>query len=622
MNLRVFLGIVAVFLSLSGTATKIAILSDIHVTPGNQCEEKLQEAVNEINGCDNLDLVVVNGDLTNEGSDEQLINVKRILDQLNLPQYVIPGNHENNWSQSATKTFADLWGNDRFVAETDSLIIVGINCGPYMKMGDGHIKQEDLHWLASTLSQKANNGKRVVSFNHYPLSDDLDNYQDYAAILENYRVLIHVNGHYHKNHPYRCGEIECMMVRSLDRKNGDFGYTVMDITPDSVLFYQKKLGEAPQRIHGVEARKTAPKHKLKDQKGSLVEGKNMTIPSGWRVTKVWTDSASVFTRVGFGEDNVFIGNSLGTAKAIDRRSGECKWKYNTGASLFSRIASASGKVVIPGADKRLVFVDVNDGHEIESRVSNGPYVADGIVEDSFLYQGGYKKFEKFDLASNELIWRYDSIGNYCQASPTLTNDKVIFGAWDTYLYCLDKNTGKLIWKWSNGKSANMLGPGNVVPIVSGEQVIIVAPDRYLSSINLNTGETNWRDNSNKYRESLGISEDRKTAYAKTMDGELVAIDLTSPAFKEAWIIDMGLGYDHAPCIVAEKDGIVWAGSRRGKLTAVDPVSKNIIFSQYLGTSEINGIDVDPHTGEIWVSLIEGTVWKVSTTSQDNPQKPK
>ena len=131
---------------LAGAAQRIALLADIHVTPGNTNEEKLRAAVAEINR-GHYDAVVVNGDLTNEGSDEQLANVKAILDGIKAPLFVLPGNHENNWSQSATKTFVDLWGNDRFVARLDSLVIVGINCGPFMKMGDGHIKQEDLHWL-------------------------------------------------------------------------------------------------------------------------------------------------------------------------------------------------------------------------------------------------------------------------------------------------------------------------------------------------------------------------------------------------------------------------------------------------------------------------------------------
>ena len=147
------------------SAQKIAVLSDVHVTPGNANEQALKDAVQEINGGD-YDLVVVDGDLSNEGSDAELANVSAILRGITHPLFVLPGNHENNWSQSATKTFIDTFGNDRFVTEADSLVIIGINCGPFMKMGDGHIKQEDLHWLRRTLEERATPGKRVLSFNH------------------------------------------------------------------------------------------------------------------------------------------------------------------------------------------------------------------------------------------------------------------------------------------------------------------------------------------------------------------------------------------------------------------------------------------------------------------------
>ena len=138
----------------------IAVLSDVHVSPGNEAEKQLRIAVDEINR-GTFDFVVMDGDLTNEGSDAELANVKSILDGIKAPLYVLPGNHENNWSQSAGTTFPRLWGDDRFVADFDSLLIVGINCGPYMKMGDGHIKQEDLHWLDATLAQKATPGKQI-----------------------------------------------------------------------------------------------------------------------------------------------------------------------------------------------------------------------------------------------------------------------------------------------------------------------------------------------------------------------------------------------------------------------------------------------------------------------------
>jgi outer membrane protein assembly factor BamB len=200
--------------------------------------------------------------------------------------------------------------------------------------------------------------------------------------------------------------------------------------------------------------------------------------------------------------------------------------------------------------------------------------------------------------------------NYCQAAPVVSGNDVIFGAWDTNLRCLDVATGRLKWVWNNGKSVNLYSPGNVVPVVTDDMVIIVAPDRYMTALDRKTGKELWRDNSHKYRESLGVSADGTRVYAKTMEGELVAVDATSREFKELWTVDMGLGYEHAPCIVVERDGVVYAGSRRGILTAVDPVAKTVLWSLPIGVSEINGIDIDPTTGDVWVSLIEGTIYRI------------
>ncbi|MBQ7854474.1 MAG: PQQ-binding-like beta-propeller repeat protein [Muribaculaceae bacterium] len=584
--------------AISLSATRIIVIADLHVLPGNDCEKNLKIAVEEINKSD-ADLVVINGDLTNEGSDEELSNVKSILDQIKLPQFVLPGNHETTWSQSATKTIFDLWGNDRFVTEFDNYVIVGIACGPYMKMGDGHIKQEDLHWLDETLAKHCSNGKQVISFNHYPLKKDLDNYDDYIRILRKYPVIAHVNGHYHKYEKYvseNFGDINCMMVRSLDFKNGNYGYTIMDVDADSVIFHNKQLGKDPVRVDGF---------------AISLPTTNSDIALKMLEENLHADSASVFTRLGFDKKTIYFGNSLGYAKAIDKKSGKLLWSIPTGASLFARPVVAGKYVVIPSAAKELLWVNPKTGEIIQRNASDGAYVADGVYKDNALYIGGYNKFEKWDAKTRKLIWRYEALNNYCQAAPVVDGNDVIFGAWDTYLYCLDAKTGQLKWKWNNGKSRNQLGPGNVVPVVTRERIYIVAPDRYMTAIDRKTGKTIWRNNEHKYRESLGCSEDGTRVYAKTMDGELVAVDATTGEFKKLWVVDLKLGYEHAPCIVAEKDGIVYAGSRRGLVVAVNPQTQSVIKTFFLGKSETNGIDIDPTSGNVYTSLIEGTIFKLN-----------
>lgn len=599
MKIRSLLvSIVILLTSFSLNAIRIIVFADLHVLPGNDCEKNLKIAVEEINKSD-ADLVVINGDLTNEGSDEELSNVKSILDQIKLPQFVLPGNHETTWSQSATKTIFDLWGNDRFVTEFDNYVIVGIACGPYMKMGDGHIKQEDLHWLDETLAKHCTDGKQVISFNHYPLKKDLDNYDDYIRILRKYPVIAHVNGHYHKYEKYvseNFGDINCMMVRSLDFKNGNYGYTIMDVDADSVIFHNKQLGKAPVRVDGF---------------AISLPTTNSDIALKMLEENLYADSASVFTRLGFDKKTIYFGNSLGYAKAIDKKSGKLLWSIPTGASLFARPVVAGKYVVIPSAAKELLWVNPKTGEIIQRNASDGAYVADGVYKDNALYIGGYNKFEKWDAKTRKLIWRYDALNNYCQAAPVVDGNDVIFGAWDTYLYCLDAETGQLKWKWNNGKSRNQLGPGNVVPVVTRERIYIVAPDRYMTAIDRKTGKTIWRNNEHKYRESLGCSEDGTRVYAKTMDGELVAVDATTSEFKKLWVVDLKLGYEHAPCIVAEKGGIVYAGSRRGLVVAVNPQTQSVIKTFFLGKSETNGIDIDPTSGNVYTSLIEGTIFKLN-----------
>ena len=597
--------VVVLSLAVQGGVVRLAILSDIHVTPGNANEGKLREAVAEINATD-VDAVMLTGDLTNEGSDEQLSNVKGIMDGIIHPLYVIPGNHENNWSQSACKTFNDLWGSDRFVFTVDNLVVVGMNCGPFMKMGDGHIKQEDLLWLDSTLTAMVKPGMKVLSVNHYPILDDLDNCRAYVDILKKYPVITHQCGHYHSWRLYETDGINGLMVRALDMGSNNYGYTLMTIDLDRnwIYVYNKVIGKNPEQMYAY--------HINLDYYTPPLKQERFEIPAGFEVKRVVADNASIFTRVGVDRQNIYFGNSLGYCKAVDKMSGALRWQYKTDAMLFSRPAVSDKYVVLPTSDKRLIWLDKKSGKVKWQYDADGPYVADGVMSGGILYQGGFKTFQAWDVKRHRLLWQYNDINNYCQAAPVVDGGDVIFGAWDTYLRCLDRRTGTLRWQWNNGKNVNLYSPGNVVPVVTPERVVVVAPDRFSTGIDRRTGQQLWREkNENKVRESLGHSTDGKVAYAKTMDGTLVAMS-TGDMYQLLWTVDLGFGYEHAPCIVLEHAGYIYCGSRRGMLAVVNAVTHELEFTYQLGASEVNGFEVDDR-GDIYCSLIEGTIWRISSS---------
>lgn len=599
---RILFSLLLAAMAISASAqTRIALLTDLHVSPGNRNSQKLKEVVAEINA-DPTQIVIVSGDLTNEGSDEELKCVKGILDGLKKPQFVVPGNHEDQWSQSACKRFVDMWGSDRFVTELDGMVIVGINCGPYMKAADGHIKQEDLTWLDETLSKHKD--KRVISVNHYPITyEDLDNYDQYINLLSKYRVAVHLCGHHHIFKYYRGGEIDALMNRALDMKGGDYGYTIIEIDGNKLRQYNKQLGAEPKLMNELTIN-DAPKKPIKREIEQFEQ------PEIANVELIHTDEASIFTRLGVDAQYIYFGNSSGVVKALDKATGQIVWKFQTENSLFSRPAVTKKALIVPTADERLLWIDKRTGRLRKERKAKGPYAADGVVMDGVLYQGGYKCFEAWKVNSAKLLWRNEQMTNYCQAAPAVTRSDVTFGAWDTNLYNLDIKSGKTLWSWNNGHSSHLYSPGNCVPQVVGNRVFIVAPDRAMTAIDRTTGKQIWRVKDYRVRESLGVSADRTKVYARTMDGELIAVNTQVDKYEPLWYVDLGFGYEFSSCAIVESKGIVYAASRTGIVAAVNAETGELLWRYKCGVSALNGMEVDEN-GDVYISLIEGKIWRIS-----------
>ena len=595
--------VAAIALALLGTvaaaATTFAILTDVHVSPGNDNEAWLRRAVAEINAGP-AQAVLVTGDLTNEGRDEELLNVKSVLDGLAKPAYYIPGNHENNWSESACTTFVKLWGSDRFAFELDSLFIVAMNCGPYMKMGDGHVRSDDLAWLDSVLS--ANRKPIVISVNHYPLADDLDRWEAYTAILHRYPVAVHLNGHYHVYKQYRAGDIDGLMSRALSVPEQGHGYTLISIDHGTLYQYEKLIDEPERLVTSLPLRLSHPPY-------IATTTAEQPVPEGYDIKLMWRDEASVFTRLAVDSDRLYFGTSAGLVKAIDTAEGGERWRVATAGPLFSRPVVAGDAVIVPTSDGRLLWLSRTDGSVKFSKAFPHAFVADGLISDDILLQGGYKTVTAWEPRTATLLWR-DTVGNYCQGAPAVASGRAVIGCWDTFLRCYDLATGRELWRWSNGKSNRLFSPGNVVPHIAGRHVIIVAPDRYMTCIDLTDGHTIWRDNSYTVREAMGASADGRTVYAKTMDGKVIAVDATADTFTLRWATDAGFGYEHAPCPLLESRGTVYAGSRKGVVAALDAATGALRWSYRLGCSEVNGFETDAH-GNIYAVLTEGTIWRIT-----------
>ena len=590
-----------------GQKLTFALLTDLHVNPKSASDTALHQIVDEINKAE-FDFVVVTGDLTNTGSNGELEAVSDALKQLNKPYYVIPGNHETNWSESAGLQFNRLFGNDRFLFRKNGFLMIGMNTGPFMRMGDGLVKQEDLKWITRELNHAKTNHELVISFNHYPLADGLSNWESVTGILKPNNCILSFCGHGHRLTLLNFDGIPGIMGRAMMMPKSKLpGYNIAELRNDSVYVSQKEIGKQkepasvkinylkPESITSLTVSKK-PDFKINDVYPSVKVGFNLE------------DTASVFTGPCIVDSKTLIyGNSVGTIKAIKIASNKVIWEKSVQGPIYSTPVHGKKVVAVGTVDGKIIGINLKNGKELWRVKVGTPVLAEGIVENNALYiGGGSTAFYKIDMTSGKIVWKFEGIAGLIQGQPALSAGQVVFGAWDRHLYCLDKTTGQLLWKWNNGKQPQLYSPGNITPTIANGKVFIVAPDRCMTTIDLMTGKQIWRDCTHQVRESMGISPDKTQIYAKLMNDSVISVSTLADEFKLNWSINAGFGYEHNPCAIVSTNNQVFIGTRDGVIISINPHNQTINWKFKAGNSAVNKLALDGKN-MIYVSLTEGKI---------------
>ncbi|HKO82026.1 MAG TPA: metallophosphoesterase, partial [Chitinophagaceae bacterium] len=208
------------------TAITFVHLSDTHIGSGTGADD-LRRTVKDINENATIQFVVITGDITEFGSDDEIKLAKQILDSLNKPWHIVPGNHDSNWSESGSNTFKKIFGNETFSFRAGDYLFLGTHSGPNMRMSPGQIPRENIVWLDSVLKTVDNNTP-VIFANHYPQDSSLNNWYEVIDRLKQKNIQLILCGHGHANRQLNFEGIPAVMGRSnLRAKAATGGYNIV-----------------------------------------------------------------------------------------------------------------------------------------------------------------------------------------------------------------------------------------------------------------------------------------------------------------------------------------------------------------------------------------------------------
>jgi len=582
-------------------------LSDTHVGSGTGADD-LRRTVKDINENAAIQFVVISGDITEFGADEEIKLAKQILDSLNKPWHIIPGNHDGNWSESGANTFKNVFGAETFDFKAGKYVFLGTACGPNMHMGPGQVPHENMLWLDSVL-QTIPESTPVIFVNHYPQDDALNNWYEVLKDLKQKNIQFIMCGHGHSNHKLNFEGIPAIMGRSnLRAKDSVGGYNIVTISNDTVTYQERTPGIITKPSW---ASLQLTNLHFKDNPGNWPKPSYAVNDSFPFVKELWNyrDQSDIGSGTAVNDQLIFTSNTSGEIVALDKKNGKPLWKYKTGGKMYA-IPATDGKLVIAGSSDRFIYALAAKTGKLLWKVQTGKAVlAHPLIDKEILYTGASDgHFRAITIKDGKLLWDFSGVSGFVVDKPLIYGNQIYFGCWNNDFYCLDLRSGSLLWKWNNGSSNRMFSPAACFPVAAHNRIFIVAPDRYMTALDAFTGAVIWRKQMPdiRVRESMGLSADSNLVFVKTMEGNVYGISTSANEMQPAWKSEVALGYEICPTAIVEKNNIVFVPGQSGITAALNRADGKVLWKHKTSNSLVTNLLPLPQN-QLLVTTMDGKV---------------
>jgi outer membrane protein assembly factor BamB len=187
-----------------------------------------------------------------------------------------------------------------------------------------------------------------------------------------------------------------------------------------------------------------------------------------------------------------------------------------------------------------------------------------VVGDRVYFQSADSYIYCLSRSDGSVIWKFQTT-DCAKSAPSVSGDRLVVGNLDHYVYCLNTNDGSLVWKYQTGFETDSSSA------IIGDRVYVGGEDHYYYCFNLADGKIIFKTQLNGSMEGGTTIVDGRI-YADTKAGGLY-------------------------CLNADDGKIIWTASLGWKSTSTPAVVNNFVY-----TATVNGyvFCFNKETGElIW-----------------------
>ena len=614
---------------------KFALMSDIHISIGTPSEKGTMQCVEDINANPEIQFVMINGDIANFGSDDELQSAKDILDKLNVPWFIIPGNHDATWSESGTNSFARIFGYERYEFEAGGIKFIGTPCGPNIRMAPALVPRESMLWLEDQI-EKMPQDQPLFYANHYPLDSSLLKYDSVIELLKRKNIQLVFSGHWHVDKAMDYEGLPGVIIRSqLATARKEIGYVIAEKRGSMITFRDKIVGkknpgEIWYTVRLSNGRPYADDTVYEHPRNTEFNTRFPQVKEVWRyennadigsAAAIYSASNQSYPGTGFNMlpsssgsvvkgDIIIFADEAGMIYGLDAVSGKKVWEFRTQGKTFSTPAVYGKHVVVGSSDNNIYCLNPENGRLLWKYACGKSVLGSANIFNNTVYIGASDgSFRALNLKNGKLIWSYDKLRSFVVSRPYADKEQVVVGDWGNRLYSFNPKNGKLQWEWKTPSSVRNMSPAQVWPVKSKGRIFIVTPDRFSYILDARTGVQLGRNSGG--REAIGLSPDGNEYYTKNMKDTVKAFSTEN--FNMKWQSVTEYKYEIGPSPItvkanAGKDGkgLMFISTAKGSIFALNCSDGSVEWQHYMSEALVNyTLPVGEH--QLLVSTMDGIV---------------
>ncbi|HSL89789.1 MAG TPA: PQQ-binding-like beta-propeller repeat protein [Ignavibacteriaceae bacterium] len=580
---------------LSAQATQFAIIADPLIGEKNS-ETILKNIVDNINNRNDLDFVIVFGNISTDGTYAKLNSADNILSKIKIPYYVAPGSNDISEAINGGIDYLQSIGGDGFSFSYSSAIFISINPSLPFNTELKRFSVNEKRWVSDFKASSGNN--KLFLFT--PVTPvEIQNRNDLLIALNNVEYPFILSSDTDKYSREKFEGIELLKLPSLNEKQT--GYNAIRIENDSIYIFSRQLADKSDLLIDV------------------IPFKPVSIQSEFEKTATIYESSVIIRKtinlkelhlagVLSNEGSVYTASKDGVITCFDDK-GNKKWDYFAMGTMFHSPVRHKDVLTAVIFEGDLITLNANNGDVLQvmgmgKNITNAPALIDiehnGYETKGIIITTLSGEIFCYELFSLELVWSHKLNKGRITAMPLQIKNILIFNNWNGEVFALNSNSGTIIWRY---KIPGATGTTKTFssPLSFEQNVFVLYGDDIIVSIDLLQGTQKWINSKIPHQHSFAIKPDSQIIVKGNDNSFIILSNADGKIFKK--ITSPGNNYFPNNIVVSEE--YLLNGTSEGDILLIDNNFSSIKILNSFDAPIISISEVKPGT---FVSLdIDGNL---------------